>query len=700
MIDFTPDDLGVEVDIDSGARSILLLSHLQRVPSIENISIFNSVVDAGIPVCLVPWGLEACSGYEDGLPVKGLLDTTNNSAMAQNFDMFHFMSTTIYLLSNRLVVLEGEALVCLLETLGNRIPRNLLVEILSTPLPAMRAAWELMICFEEIASFDGLFGLLVDVGIQNEWLNVERKGHDYLYYAVRAKCFDAMEELLYHGCRADSGWLQEKDPAILKAIQGGHFAVAKLLMQYCDVNREVFLYRDVSTVGRSSNFAMFMYQYNQGDPIHRRGLKLFFEHGAKSDAPWFDSPFEPRRNPAMLDFYKLNNISLKWWPTILDYFFYADRSTYHQIRCHDKGEQHASSAASNWRSEILLSLDQSCNSRVRRRLRSMEEEVEEHGQKNPAASRRFPHLSPRQLLIRHTNRLHGWEQHSLLELLFIEQFLFAGVWYQDKARPKLIWDLLELDVDLNIRSLPNTNMTELLGAALAIIPTTGGLTSEMQRIFHTFCSLHRDSINWSEAFRAVVKIDNLEVFNLFASKAPNPSQNGATALLDAARTENHRAIDWLLALGVDIQSLAAIADHSTSENGALAPIQSRNLKLQPKAGFSPRMIDFLSTKGLHVESKVEIYDPLQELETLLRKGSASLLQRVKNLLHEMRHEPDSLSSYLLELCLRGPNPWEERRQRLEVFELCFIQGAKLSPGFAFVGCDLRRWTDRAHPGAA
>lgn len=43
-------------------------------------------------------------------------------------------------------------------------------------------------------------------------------------------------------------------------------------------------------------------------------------------------------------------------------------------------------------------------------------------------------------------------------------------------------------------------------------------------------------------------------------------------------------------------------------------------------------------------------------------------------------ELDPLSLYLLELCLRGPNPWKERQQRLEVFELCLLQGAGPSPG--------------------
>lgn len=236
--------------------------------SIESISIFNSAENIGIPLYLFPSNLQAFLEYEHDLSVKGLLKPAADTAMAQSFNVFHYMSTTIYLLSNRLVGMEEEVLTCLLKTLSGRIPHSLLLEILKTPLPSMRAAWEDLMHSDALVSFDSLFNLLVDVGIDNGWLNAERMGHDYLFYAVRARCFAAIKKLLAHGCRADSGWLHEKDLAVMKAIQGGDFDAAKLLMRQCDVNREFFLYRDPSTVGQSTNFMMFMYQYDKDDPSH------------------------------------------------------------------------------------------------------------------------------------------------------------------------------------------------------------------------------------------------------------------------------------------------------------------------------------------------------------------------------------------------------------------------------------------------
>lgn len=113
-------------------------------------------------------------------------------------------------------------------------------------------------------------------------------------------------------------------------------------------------------------------------------------------------------------------------------------------------------------------------------------------------------------------------------------------------------------------------------------------------------------------------------------------------------------------------------------------MQSRDFRLHSKVAFNPRMNDHLSRKGLHLGPMIEILDPLIELISLLRKGSNGLLRRVEYLLHKMRdlqnQEPNPLSSYLLELFLRGPNAWKGRQQWLEVFELCFLQGARLSPG--------------------
>lgn len=702
MIDCTPHDPGVEVAMDSETRSLSLLCHLRSLPwlqlshtlkecfsSVQGISVFSSAEDIAIPLHLVPSSLAAYSEYEIGLSetrlsVKGLLNAAADTAMIQNFDVFHYMSTTIYLLANRLGLMEGEELTCVLETLSDRIPRNLLHEVLKTPLPAIRAAWEILIRFDELRSFGGFFNLLVDVGIENDWLNVERMGHDYLFYAVRAKCFEAMRKLLAHGCRADSGWLLEKDSVVVKAIQDGEFAAAKLLLRHCDVNRSFYFYRDPSTVGQSTNFLMFMYQYNKYDPKHRRGLKLFFENGANADTPWFDSPFQPRRNPAMLDFYTLNNISIKWWPTILDYYFYDDPSTYHKMRRHDRRYRNSSSADRSRRSDILLALELDNISGVEGLLWEIDKETRQNRAENLMCTQHFPHLSSP--LSCHGDCQDDWERHPFLELLLVEQFLFSVVWYSEKLlTAHITWELIDLHVDLNIPSFPNTDMTELLCAALILIPTNSDMTRGMKRSLEAFVSLHQDSVNWSRVFLAAVQTDHPEVLRLLAEKAPDPGRNGEAALREAVRLQKYKAIDWLLGLGVNIGDLATVEGHATQANGPIASVQSGNSITHPRHALSTPIVYFLRTKSLHFEPKVENFDPSQRLKSLFKHGSTELLQKTNCLLEKIRHlkdnQPDSkLSAYLLELCLRGPDPWKERQQRLEVFECCFRYGAKVSPG--------------------
>lgn len=77
----------------------------------------------------------------------------------------------------------------------------------------------------------------------------------------------------------------------------------------------------------------------------------------------------------MLDFYKLKNIFLKWWPTMLDYCFYTNRSTYHKLRRYDKGDPRTSSAAPNRRSDILLALEHDHLSLVERILSLIDEQT-------------------------------------------------------------------------------------------------------------------------------------------------------------------------------------------------------------------------------------------------------------------------------------------------------------------------------------
>jgi hypothetical protein len=133
VVDFIPDDRSVEVPIDSETRSLSLLCHLQSLPWLQvsralrdffspvvSIFFFNSVDDIDIPLYLVPSSLAAYAEHETGLSIKGLLpvNAAPDTAMIQSFDVFHYMSATIYLLSNCLVVMEGEALTCLLNTLS------------------------------------------------------------------------------------------------------------------------------------------------------------------------------------------------------------------------------------------------------------------------------------------------------------------------------------------------------------------------------------------------------------------------------------------------------------------------------------------------------------------------------------------------------------------------------------------------------
>lgn len=467
-------------------------------------------------------------------------------------------------------------------------------------------------------------------------------GHDYLFYAVPARCFDAMQKLLARGCRADFGWLHEKDSAILKAIQSGHIEAAKLLLRYCDVNRTFSIYKDPYNVGRSTNFMVFMHQYNKDDASHRRGLKLFLEHGANLEAPWFDSPFDPRENPAMLEFFKRNKICLSLWPTILDYYFYADRSIYREMQPYEESDTEILIFVrnqSNWRSNILRALEKDEMHTVNLDANLVDRNIEQYRQGKCWRAQHSP--TPRWLPQCIVDQQDDQERHPAFELLFTEQLLFGEVWYKDKSQPRQIdWGLIDLHVDLNIPSLPKADLTELLCAALAVVPQSGGMTPGMERRLDAFCSLHQNSVNWSNVCLEVVRTNNMEVTSLLSEKAPSPGENGEATLTEAARLQNYQAVDWLFALGLDIWSLAEVENQSVLVNGPVASARSGISNPQPKVFLSSQMIEFLSGKGLHLDPKAECCDPFQKLSDLFKQGSTKLLQRAKPLLDEMWYLQD------------------------------------------------------------
>lgn len=156
----------------------------------------------------------------------------------------------------------------------------------------------------------------------------------------------------------------------------------------------------------------------------------------------------------MLAFYRLNRVSLKRWPTILDYYFYYDRSTYQKMRYYDKynrklyyGSNIEYDFESNWRSEILWALEQDGTLGIKSVLRSIDTETERRSRINP---KRVSRPSLRRFRCTTLAIEVYWERHPILEFLFIEQFLFLGVWYKDKLRLReMKWKLGDLRVDLN-----------------------------------------------------------------------------------------------------------------------------------------------------------------------------------------------------------------------------------------------------------
>lgn len=129
----------------------------------------------------------------------------------------------------------------ILEMTFTFVSRRLILTLLRSHLPSIKAAWEKLLRGAQRLKNEEAFRLLISVGIENDWLDKHDKGQEYPYSAARMNCSDILRALIARGCRADSypRWcFYESGSIIVETLQNGNLTCARLLIQNCDVNHE------------------------------------------------------------------------------------------------------------------------------------------------------------------------------------------------------------------------------------------------------------------------------------------------------------------------------------------------------------------------------------------------------------------------------------------------------------------------------
>ncbi|KUI55035.1 Ankyrin repeat and KH domain-containing protein 1 [Cytospora mali] len=616
----------------------LLSASMHRMPNF-----YIKIDDIDIPLHLVPIAILNPSESEGAPDFRNLLTDSTSTALVSTFDTYHYLSIAVYLLSNHLINLDESASVSeVLEIFSRRIPQSLFAEVLQINIPSMRAAWEILIRAWEMSSYKALFRILVRVGIRNRWLDVDIMGHEYLYYAARLNCIDAVKALLDAGCRPDTDMTrQASTPAILEAIQTGAFEVALLLIQYCNINEQFVTRGYIAGPYYFSNFQRFMLNYKFSYEHRLRGLFLFLENGANIDEAKSEEVFIKSIKYELRDVYTVLIDYTSLWPTFLDYHFLVDRSIFNELV-----EYGMPAKITRWK--VWLALEQ------------------------PDGVERL-RLQLRQLQISHKK----WQQ--FLQLLFVEQFLigtssdimlFKICNY--KTRLRLIQGFLELGIDPSLPGL-RIDATDLLCALICHMKKKDFATEEMitaQAILDSLCTGENRAIVDHRLLCDAVQEEGTAIMKPLVKFAANISLDGTSALAEAARLNNFDAVRLLLNSGVDIKAFS---------------LEYRSI--ERRGNLRCKMVNFLIERGAQFEDAQIANDAAQLLEsllTLLKEGSYDLFDQVIHVVDELGDVRDETISYssarLLENCLHCGFARNEYHERLKVFELLYQRGAALSPG--------------------
>lgn len=230
-------------------------------------------------------------------------------------------------------------LFCKLDLIFAAVPGKHLENLLHSRLDSVRAAFETLIMLSGLYMQPRAFSLLVKVGAAYRWLDVSKKAQQLLILAVSMNQICALQTLLNSGCRPDSPASRllsfSRTTAIVKAVELRNYDCAKLLLQYCDINRAIRPYM----LYAQRNFDCSIWDYRDLWPgvslrFFEYGLDLFFRAGANPDsqAPIFEH-YSLRALKSIKLFHKQwsnQDCPEELKVSVLDYLFYFHRSIFHK----------------------------------------------------------------------------------------------------------------------------------------------------------------------------------------------------------------------------------------------------------------------------------------------------------------------------------------------------------------------------------
>lgn len=552
----------------------------------------------------------------------------------------------VYLLANNIVpepLLPEELHECtmagILQMTFKFVPRRLLLALLHIHLPSIKAAWEKLLLGAQELEYREAFRVLISVGMENDWLEVHVKGHEYLFSAAQLNCSDILRALIARGCRADSNpsWCSYES-IIVEALRNDNLDCAKLLIQHCDVNHEFYIVDDE----KSTHFANFIMGFDDTSPDHHDCLDLLLKEGADVDYRiHLRHPLHNRKHPYWWYEDKLGYGGLddNWPLSILDYVYYWHRSLFPKLA------EYTGMVSQLSRARTLWHLDQGVDT-LRQYLASDSD------------------LPRRETIGNDTNEANSRQRKNhFLQVLLAEQFLLSVSDPVEKVRWTRVKRFSELEIDL--AWLANTGLlaANILNATAWLITLGEGPDKDhglhmLQWLLNKGFQVNADVL-WS----AYCKPD-VAILACLASYCDDLKKEGGKALASAVLSSNFKATEMILDWGVD-------------PNPAIA--QSNNVFESAARGSSFAMMKYVVQRGAKPRTWADGIHPSRLLFDMLTGYDHDLSSKVHYVIEKYItiNEPSCPSANILEVCLSKRSNIEERR---EIFEFLWKKGANLSPG--------------------
>lgn len=565
--------------------------------------------------------------------------TYGGSALSPYFDAYNSLASALYLLSNNLVGVSNEPRPAeIFEILFKRVPESVLLALLESELPTVRAAWERLVTLSWNLRHNDGFSLLMRFGLRHrDW--ILPRGHFYLTLAAGFGCLHIVRDLLGIGCRPErsfrsAGLRTVPQGAIMGAIAARSLDCVKLLLNACDIkqNSKVSAHCLVQIHFNQLTVSIIRSRSNLNDRVVSKALDMLLEKGVSVDVP------VPSEIEAVVD------VPLRWKPTILERSYSKQRDLFKRLLPYS-----VIRSSKITRLGILMAAQNGTDD-----LRE--------------------YLRTRSAMAAH-------QQRKFLRLVLYEQFH----WNDNSIDTTIIRNLLNLGAFMTVPLTHGRGLSSLLYRAV-YCAVKGGWRQDMSELFELL--VWKGATVRHSTLGAVVTSKGVEHLEKLADLGANIPRQGALAFIRAARLNNFEAVSWLVHHGLDINAQLCYGRRHSGPISIFAAAMCGKGSFRPISRETSRceMFEYLISLGAIPCLSPRDPNPRSFLCHFLRNADTDLIQITDLLLKSVASPGEILGTdaALLEACLDRSNIRDDTisSEHLEVFEQLFRRGAPVKPGSA------------------